>query len=148
MAALIAHVSRAERVTLIGVIAAAAMLFAFAKLANAVGRGSTRAFDEWLLVALRTPGDLADPIGPKWFEEMMRDFTAIGSTGVLTLMVLAIAGFLAMTRKTHAALFVLVSVGGGVAISQTLKWAFGGRGRSWCRTGPRCTRRASPRATR
>jgi undecaprenyl-diphosphatase len=125
MAALIAHVSRAERVTLIGVIAAAAMLFAFGTLANTVGRGGTPAFDEWLLVVLRTPGDLADPIGPKWLEEMMRDFTAIGSTGVLTLMVLAIAGFLAMTRKTHAALFVLVSVGGGVAISQTLKWVFG-----------------------
>ena len=100
------------------------MLFAFAKLANAVGQGGTHAFDEWLLVALRTPGNLADPIGPIWFEEMMRDFTAMGSTGVLTLMVLTIAGFLAMTRKGNAALFVLVSVAGGVLISQTMKWAY------------------------
>ena len=75
-------------------------------------------------MALRTPGNLADPIGPKWLEEMMRDFTALGSTGVLTVMVLAIAGFLAMTRKGHAALLVLVSVGGGVLISQTMKWAY------------------------
>lgn len=125
MAALVARVNRAERMTLIGVIAAGVMLLAFAALANAVGQGSTRAFDEWLLLALRTPGNLADPIGPKWLEEMMRDFTAMGSTGVLTLMVLAIAGFLAMTRKTHAALFVLASVAGGVAISQAMKWAFG-----------------------
>jgi undecaprenyl-diphosphatase len=125
MAALVAHVSRAEPVALIGVIVAAVLLFTFAALANAVGQGGTRAFDEWLLLALRTPGDLADPVGPAWFEEMMRDFTAMGSTGVLTLMVLAIAGFLAMTRKSHAALFVLVSVGGGVALSQAMKWAFG-----------------------
>jgi undecaprenyl-diphosphatase len=55
---------------------------------------------------------------------MMRDFTALGSTGVLTLMVLTIAGFLVMTRKEHAALFVLVSVAGGVLIGQTLKWAY------------------------
>ena len=37
------------------------VLFAFAKLADAVGDGGTRAFDEWLLVSLRTPGNLADP---------------------------------------------------------------------------------------
>ena len=54
----------------------------------------------------------------------MRDFTALGSTGVLTLMVLSVAGFLAMTRKGHAAIFVLVSVVGGMLISQTMKWAF------------------------
>jgi undecaprenyl-diphosphatase len=109
---------------LLSVILAAGLLFAFAKLANAVGRGSTHAFDEWLIVALRTPGDLADPIGPAWLEEMMRDCTGMGSTGVLTVMVLAIAGFLAMTRKGLAALFVLASVAGGVLISQTMKWAY------------------------
>jgi undecaprenyl-diphosphatase len=107
-----------------GVILVASALFVFATLANAVGRGSTRAFDEWLLVALRTPGNLADPIGPVWLEEMMRDFTAMGSTGVLTLMVLTIAGFLTMTRKGYAALFVLISVTGGTLLSQTMKWAY------------------------
>jgi undecaprenyl-diphosphatase len=121
---MIARVARVERLTLYAVILAAGVLFAFARLANAVGRGRTEDFDEWLIVALRAPGNLADPIGPKWVEEMMRDFTAMGSTGVLTLMVLAIAGFLAMTRKGHAALFVLASVGGGVLISQTMKWAY------------------------
>ena len=95
-----------------------------AKLADAVGDGGTRAFDEGLLLALRAPGNSADPIGPKWFEEMMRDFTAMGSTGVLALMVLTIAGFLAMTRKGNAALFVLASVIGGVLISQSMKWAY------------------------
>jgi undecaprenyl-diphosphatase len=125
LAGLIAHVSGMERATLISVIAAAAMLFAFALIADAVGEGGTRAFDEMLLLALRTPGDLADPIGPVWLEEMMRDFTAMGSTGVLTLMVLAIAGFLAMTQKKHAALFVLASVAGGVGVSQSMKWVFG-----------------------
>lgn len=124
VARLVARLSGVERTTLITLIIAASVLFAFAKLADAVGEGGTRAFDEWLLVSLRTPGDLADPIGPKWLEEMMRDFTALGSTGVLTVMVLTIAGFLAMTRKGHAALFVLASVIGGVLISQTMKWAY------------------------
>jgi undecaprenyl-diphosphatase len=125
LTAAVRYVGRAESRTLVTLILGAGGLFAFARIANWVGDGGARAFDEWLLVALRTPGDLADPIGPKWFEEMMRDFAALGSTGVLTVMVLAIAGFLAMTRKVHAAAFVLVSVAGGVALSQTLKWAFG-----------------------
>jgi undecaprenyl-diphosphatase len=121
---LVAQVARIERLTLLAVILTATVLFAFARLASAVRRGRTEDFDEWLIVALRTPGDPADPIGPKWLEEMMRDFTAMGSTGVLTLMVLAIAGFLAMTRKGHAAVFVLAAVGGGVLISQTMKLAY------------------------
>jgi undecaprenyl-diphosphatase len=124
VARLAARVARIERLTLSAVILGAGVLFLVGRLANAVRRGRTEDFDEWLIVALRSPGDLADPIGPRWFEEMMRDFTALGSTGVLTVMVLAIAGFLAMTRKGHAALFVLVSVAGGVLISQTMKWAF------------------------
>jgi undecaprenyl-diphosphatase len=124
LARLMARASGVERITLIAVILAASVLFAFATFANAVLRGGTRAFDEQLLVALRTPGNLADPIGPIWFEEMMRDFTAMGSTGVLTLMVLAIAGFLAMTRKGNSALFVLAAVIGGTLLSQTMKWAY------------------------
>jgi undecaprenyl-diphosphatase len=121
---LLASVSRVERVTLVGVILAAGALFIFATLANEVGEGSTRRFDEWVLVSLRTPGNLADPVGPRWFEEMVRDVTALGSTAVLALMVLAVTGFLAMTRRSHAALTVLVSVIGGVLVSQGAKFAF------------------------
>lgn len=124
IAGLIARVARIERLTLSAVVLAAGVVLAFTRLGNAVRRGRTEDFDEWLIIALRTPDDLADPIGPKWLEEMMRDFTAMGSTGVLAVMVLTIAGFLAMTRKGHAALFVLASVGGGVLISQTMKWAY------------------------
>jgi len=121
---LVAHVSRIERVTLIGVMLAAGALFVFVELANAVGRGGRLSFDERLLLALRAPGNLADPVGPGWLEEMMRDFTALGSTGVLTLMVLAVTGFLAMTGKANAALVVLAAVASGVLASQALKWGF------------------------
>jgi undecaprenyl-diphosphatase len=119
-----AAAARLEPVTLSAVVLAAGLLFVFARLANVVSNGVTPAFDEWLIVALRTPGNLADPVGPRWLEEMMRDFTALGSTGVLTVLVLAVAGFLAMTRKGHAALLVLLSVAGGVLLSQTMKWAY------------------------
>ena len=121
---LIARVADIERTVLITVILGAAALFAFAKIANEVGQGETRAFDEWLLLSLRTPGDPAVPIGPKRMQELMRDITALGSTGVLTIMMLSVIGFLAMTRKGHAAILVLVSVVGGTLLSQTMKFAF------------------------
>ena len=54
----------------------------------------------------------------------MRDITALGSTVVLALMVLVVVGFLAMTRRAYAALTVLLSVAGGVLVSQGLKLAF------------------------
>jgi undecaprenyl-diphosphatase len=121
---LIARVADIERNVLVVVILGAAALFAFAKIANEVGQGETRAIDEWLLLSLRTPGNPAVPIGPKRVQELMRDITALGSTGVLTIMVLSVVGFLAMTRKGHAAVLVLVSVVGGTLLSQTMKFAF------------------------
>jgi undecaprenyl-diphosphatase len=124
LAALVAHVNRIERGMLLIMIVAAVLLFVFAVLADEVAEGDTRAFDERVLLALRVAGDPADPIGPRWFEEMMRDFTAIGGTGVLVLMVLAVAGFLALTGKGHAALAVIVAVSGGTLLSQTMKWAY------------------------
>jgi undecaprenyl-diphosphatase len=121
---LIARAASIEPITIAAVVLGAGLLLAYATVANVASRGPAPAFDEWLIVALRTPGNLTDPIGPRWLEEMMRDFTALGSTGVLIVMVLAIAGFLAMTRKGHAALLVVGAVLGGVLISQTMKWAY------------------------
>jgi len=124
LAALVAHVNRIERGMLLIMIVAAVLLFVFAVLADEVAEGDTRAFDERVLLALRAAGDPADRIGPRWFEEMMRDFTAIGGTGVLVLMVLAVAGFLTLTGKGHAALAIIVAVSGGTLLSQTMKWAY------------------------
>ncbi len=124
LAALVAHVNRIERGMLLITIVGAVLLFVFAVLADEVAEGDTRAFDKRVLLALRVAGDPADPIGPMWFEEMMRDFTAIGGTGVLVLMVLAVAGFLVLTGKGHAALAIIVAVSGGTLVSQTMKWAY------------------------
>ena len=103
---------------------AAAAIWAFAELADDVLEGETHVFDEWVLLALRSATDASDPLGPRWLEELMRDITALGSTGVLTFITLAVAGFLALDRKSHAALFVLVAVGGGMLLSTALKLGF------------------------
>ena len=85
-------------------------------------------FDQALLLALRMPGDPADPIGSARFEEAVRDITALGSFAVLTLVTLAAAGFLFALRRNAEAGLVLFTAIGGQFVSETLK-AFIGRPR-------------------
>jgi undecaprenyl-diphosphatase len=103
-------------------LVAAAAVFVFFELAQQVIRGNTRDLDEAILLALRDPMDLSDPVGPRWFEEMMRDLTALGGTAVLTVITLAVAGFLVVTDKRHTAFAVITAVITGTALSQMLKW--------------------------
>jgi undecaprenyl-diphosphatase len=103
---------------------AAAAAWGFAELADDVLEGETHAFDQWVLLALRSATDLSDPLGPGWLEELMRDVTALGSVGILTGLTLAAAGFLWLQGERRTMLFVLVAVGGGQLLSTLAKSAF------------------------
>ena len=96
----------------------------FAAIAEEMLEGETHAFDEYLLLALRTPGDPADPLGPPGVEELARDVTALGGTGVLTFVTLAAVGFLWLQRRHGTALFVLASVASGMFLSSSAKLLF------------------------
>lgn len=124
LAALVHSAARAELATLIAIIVTAVGLLAFGVIAGEVLDGDTGAFDRRLLLALRVPGNPTDPIGPTWFEETMRDITALGSTGVLGIMVLVVFGFLWMAERRHAAWLVLGAVVSGLAMSQLAKLGF------------------------
>ena len=104
----------------IGLIAAAAS--AFIALLDEVSEGDTRAIDEAIILAFRVPGDPADPIGAPWFEEAMRDITALGSAPALVIAVLAVFGFLALAKAWRPAVFILVASGGGLFVSSLLKY--------------------------
>lgn len=106
---------------ILALLVPAAAAWALIELAGEVLEGSTAAMDERILLAFRSASDLGDPLGPAWLEEMMRDFTALGGIGVLTLVTFAAAGYLMTTGKKHAALAVLVAVGGGILISTLVK---------------------------
>ncbi|MFS8035400.1 phosphatase PAP2 family protein [Xanthobacter sp. AM11] len=121
---LLASVSAMERATLMVIASSAIGFYAFFKVADEVAEGDTGRIDRDILLALRNPLDASDPLGPPWLEETMRDFTALGGTGVLTLLTVLAVVFLLLTRKRHAALLVAVSVAGGTALSQALKWGF------------------------
>lgn len=103
---------------------AAAALWAFLSLAGEVMEGETHGFDTAILLALRTPGDPADPLGPVWVEELARDMTALGGVTVLTFVTLAAAGFLWLGARRATALYLLAAVGSGLALSNTAKALF------------------------
>jgi undecaprenyl-diphosphatase len=113
-----------EAPVLLVIAAGSACIWAFIELADEVGEGATRALDERLLLALRNPADTADPIGPRWVEEMARDFTALGGVGVLTLISLVTVVYLLLMRKRHAAVLLVAAIGGGILLSGLLKGGF------------------------
>ncbi len=113
-----------EPVLMLALALAGLGFWGFIELADEVREGATRSFDEAILLALRTPGDLADPLGPPWIEEMGRDLTALGGIAVLTMLTLAAAGFTALQGHWRATLFLLASVGTGLLASTLAKAGF------------------------
>jgi undecaprenyl-diphosphatase len=105
-------------------VLAAGAVYAFIQVVDEVMEGESRAFDEAVLLALRSPGDSAEPIGPWWVQTMFVDITSLGGTTVVTLITLAVLGYLIMDGKRAVALLVLISVAGGAGLSSLLKLGF------------------------
>ena len=113
-----------EFATLATVLLLSAALLAFAQLTDEVVEGGTPTFDSAVLMAMRTPGNPSDPIGPPWFEEAVRDVTSLGGTTIIVLITAIVAGFLAMSGTRHAAVLMVVSVSSGAMLMSLLKQIF------------------------
>jgi undecaprenyl-diphosphatase len=113
-----------ELVTLTLVAVVAGGLWVFVELSQAIGEDDVRALDRAVLLSLREPGDPADPLGPRWVEEMGRDLTALGGVAVLGLVSAAAALFLWMARRPRSVALLLVAFAGGQALSLALKHGF------------------------
>ncbi|MGE0210435.1 MAG: phosphatase PAP2 family protein [Parvibaculaceae bacterium] len=113
-----------ELAVLVAVLTPAGLLYVFLQIVDEVREGETVRFDEAVLLALRNPADTSDPIGPRWLEIAMRDFTSLGSTTVLAFVTLAVTGYLIMAGKRGAALLVVLSAVGGTVLSNLFKAIF------------------------
>lgn len=96
----------------------------FLEVADSVLEGETRSVDEMLLLAMRTPGDVSDPLGPPWIEEMARDVTALGGIAVLVFVTLATLVYFLLMDKRLNAVFVAGAVVGGSLLSMLFKAGF------------------------
>jgi undecaprenyl-diphosphatase len=98
---------------IIGILILVLGTAAFIALAHEVSIGATQHFDEWVLHQMRSPTDPNEPIGPPWFQESVRDITALGGYAVMVLLTIVGFGcFWLDGKKSSARLFVGAVVSG------------------------------------
>jgi len=120
----LAKVALGEIGAVIAVGVVALGVLAFSMVADEALEGDTQAFDESILLALREPGDMSNPIGPAWLEYGFADITALGGYAVLTLLVAGVAIYLVSAGKRGSALVVVGAVVSGTVLSTLLKMGF------------------------
>jgi undecaprenyl-diphosphatase len=82
-------------------------------------------FDREVLLTLPSSAELSVPIGPAWLPEAARGATSLGSTVVLGIVTLAVAGYLFCLESLHWLGLMLMAVVSGIALGDLLKLAFG-----------------------
>ena len=101
---------------IVAALAVVGGIWGFVELLDAVQEGETQKFDEWMITWLR------DHEGPKWLQEVGRDFTALGGVAVLALVTAAVAGYLLLRRRYRAMWLVILATTGGLLLSTVLKY--------------------------
>ena len=96
----------------------------FVEIAEDVLEGESHDIDRAIILLLRDPGDSANPWGPRWLQEMMRDFTGLGGTAVLTLITVLAVVFLLLSGKRGLSLYLSAAVISGAVMSNLLKLGF------------------------
>lgn len=81
--------------------------------------------DEVLLFGLPTPSPHSIPLGPRWLVELSWDATALGSPGVVAVVLVCVSGYLWCIGRSAPATYLLASVVSGGAFGYVVKRAFG-----------------------
>src|SRR5204862_267545 len=72
----------------------------------------------------RKADDPSLPIGPAWVTSVLLDLTALGGPTVITLVVLAVVGFLLLQTRYWTAFFITITAISGEAVSYAMKTVF------------------------
>jgi len=102
-----------------------AAALAFVALAAFITSGHSFAFDTRLVLLFRDPANPAVPIGPSWFQEAVRDMTALGSFVGLFFMTTTATLALWLCGYRHLAVGLVVSLLAALLVSSGLKMAIG-----------------------
>lgn len=117
-------VGKNEPVVLAALLVLVLSVWGFVSLADEVREGDTLRFDEWAVRVLRQADDPSHPLGPRWLVEVGRDITALGGVAFLSLLTLAVLGYLLLQRMHGAAVLVAGATLSGLGMSLLLKWLF------------------------
>ena len=80
--------------------------------------------DRAAILALRSADDSSVIAGPEWFGRLMQDVTALGGTPVLTLLTIALVGYLVVRRRWGAVGLLIAVVAGQALAVDILKGVF------------------------
>lgn len=113
-----------EPVLIVMLLVTSGSVWAFCEMADEVMEGSSHEIDQRIVVSLRNPEDYSDPIGPKWFEEFMRDMTALGGVGMVTLVSVTALSFLWILGNRAQAILLVIAILGAMILSFSMKALF------------------------
>lgn len=102
-------------------VAGALIVLGFAGLLSVY----VHALDIRALLALRHPFDPAQMLGPRWLQDMLRDFVGLGSIGVLVLFIAGGLGLLWLAGRRRDVGWFLGGVVGAFVIGSVLKHLIG-----------------------
>lgn len=110
--------------TLVLLVVVCGALWGFIEIADRLRDGEWHAIDMRLLQLLRDPENPANPIGPRWVEELVRDASALGGFLVLTLLTVGAVVTLWMEKHHAAAVWLTTAMLGAVGMSSLFKHFF------------------------
>lgn len=96
-------------------------VLSFTWLAAGTQSATVGELDRRILLSLRSNEDPANPLGPLWLEEAVRDVTALGSVTVLIIIAFAGCGYFAVVGERKAAICLALSMFTAIAASSALK---------------------------
>jgi undecaprenyl-diphosphatase len=108
---------RWSRRLVIGIASLALLVLAISSL---FADGGAHTLDRQIMLLLRD-ASANDPIGPGWFEDVMRDMTGLGGIGVVVGASLLLAGFLWLQRRLKDMAILVFSVVGAQVVSAVSK---------------------------
>ena len=102
-------------------VLAAGGLGLVATIIDAIAHGGTFRLDDTLLLALRRPGHLDQPIGPAWLLQSATDLSALGGFTLQWLLGGATLLFLLLARRRAEAAWLAASAVGASVLNASLK---------------------------
>jgi undecaprenyl-diphosphatase len=85
--------------------------------------GDATIYDWAIVLALRNPLNITDPVGPDWFESITVDLGYFGSVTLVGAIALAAMGYYLLVRRRDLAILVFAAVGGTAIVTTLLKLA-------------------------